>query len=592
MVITEKIKKSATILSILFILVVLLIQSFNLQVVKGVFYSQESSQYIITTSYKSAPRGNFYDKNGVLLTDNKEVFTVYLKLNNRIEENIEALKTSELYEDENLRTSIAKYTPESNQNFLLYKNVEFSRIEKLNNILGENKKDLIVESNFVRNYPFPYQYSHIIGYTKLAGEEELRSGYSVNDYVGAYRLEKQWDKVLQGKKGEQLSLDNTLIEIPPSAGGSVKLTLDNNWQGILYNLFRKYDDLYKGIGSAGGGGVVLDIETGEIIALVSYPGFDTNSLTLGISKQDYDALLFTREKPLIDKAIGTAASPGSTFKLVTSYSLLENGTITPNSSYFSNRCIKLSSTTEFCEFGKNFYGQMDLNRALYVSSNLYFCHYIQKLEESKGIETFVKNANQLGIGESLSIDLEGAVQGNMDSPEYKSNVEGLDWFAGNSCNAAIGQGAVLVTPLHMALVVAALENHGKIPKPFVVREVTDYSGVEVYKVEPEIERQVFIEKEHAEAILAGMRSVVVNYESAVAPFLKDLPGNVRAKTGSAETFEFFETGGYAERTHSWIVGSFEKNGRKYAFAFFQQYGGGGYYIAPMLMDFINEIYAI
>ena len=138
------------------------------------------------------------------------------------------------------------------------------------------------------------------------------------------------------------------------------------------------------------------------------------------------------------------AAPGSSFKLITAYTLLENNIIREYNVLFER--YTRSGTSNFCEYGQLFYGQMDVTRALYKSSNLFFCTNLLNLYHDNELQKFVDAANLFNIGYQTGINLLGEIDGNMDSPEYRKAMLGLDWYEGDTCNAAIGQGAVVVTP--------------------------------------------------------------------------------------------------------------------------------------------------
>jgi penicillin-binding protein 2 len=450
----------------------------------------------------------------------------------------------------------------------------------------EDVADIIVLSRFERVYSYPEQFSHIVGYTGHASTEDVEEGYGPNDTVGKYRIESIYEEHLKGTKGAALKEGLSSVTLPPKQGDSIYLTVDSKWQNELYRLFEDYNGRYN---AAGGAGVIMNSDTGDIKAMVSYPGFDSNLLVKGASQGELDSITESYLEPFFDKAVSGAYTPGSIFKIVSAYTLLNTSIINPSSQFFSNQCMSLGGGYEFCEFGQNFYGLLDLEKALYKSSNLYFCNYMLELEDKfDGVNQFIEHAKSLGIGSKTGIIFEDEARGNMDSPIYKNQTTGEAWFSGDTCNAVIGQGAVLVSPIQMTVILAMIANGGDGLKPQVIDRVESQSGSIVEKTDTDVISHLDMSQSDLDAIKKGLNGVAYNPGSSVYWFLKDLPNNVHAKTGSAETFEI-TNGILQERTHSWISGTFEYGGETYSFTFFQKFGGGGYFITPLLRDFLNSI---
>ncbi|MCA9380820.1 hypothetical protein KC678_00985 [Candidatus Dojkabacteria bacterium] len=568
------------------ITVVIMFAGFS-QIIEGNELNSTSLQFVVDKDVVEAPRGKILDVKGRVLAEDVKDFDIYLnyssELENEYNQVVEYLGENNLEDTKKLLKSIDF---DLDQNQRIFELLDSSQVEVLNPLL-ETIPNLEVSSRYVRHYNYPYQFTHILGYTGLVeAQDVIENGYGNEDFIGKYRIEKLYEDDLRGTSGQTIHDGLSEISIPPIEGDSIYLSIDAHWQNQLYRQLEEYNNRN---GAAGGAAVIMDSETGEVKAMVSYPGFDTNAIVRGLSPESFNILQTARSQPLLDKAVAGSYTPGSIFKLITSYSLLNNNIITKASTFFSNQCLNLGGGFEFCEFGRNFYGLLDLPHALMKSSNLYFCNYSLELSKDKGLSYFVADAQKFGIGSPTGINLESEASGTMDSPTRKLEVTGDGWFDGDTCNAVIGQGAITTSPLQMAVVVSMIENGGKKLQPNIVYKIRHSDGVEEYLNQTTVLDNIEIPDQIINSIKEGMSGVAYNNASAVSRFFTDLKDfNIHAKTGSAETLENLN-GVFVERVHGWIVGTFDKDGKTYTFSFFQQYGGGGYYIAPMLKDFLQNI---
>lgn len=566
---------------------ILILSMFNLQVVNGVLYADRSKNNITSTKYFAPSRGLIFDSNGYALAQNEIYYDLYLNKKHYSNDDIanltkildEGFPSKDLLvdlngiNDQNSDIKILDYLTEDEANM-------FEEVLESDNsfYLAKGEK---------RVYKYPLEFSHLLGYTGKVNEEDLKKeGYETTDHIGKYKLEAYLEDGLKGIKHKSVFVGETEIKQDGEAGQNYTLTIDNRWQRALYNSLQDYNHR---LGGAGGAGVIIDTENGKVKALVSFPGFDANQFVTGAASSYLDELANSRNKPLVDKSIGAQAAPGSIFKLITSYTLLQSGIVDRNTRYFSNRCIKLGSS-DFCEFGRFFYGDMNIERAITKSSNLFFCEHMIRYENEFGIAGFVNSAKQFGIGYKTGIDLPGEISGNMDSPEYKKTVFNLGWFTGDTCNAAIGQGSIVVTPIQMAQVVATIQNGGKFLKPQLIEKTTDSKGRVISSFEPEVLRTIEMSEETRNLILSGMYSAAHNPEGTVYVFLNNVPGNIYVKTGSAETVETID-GIQHPRVEGWAIGLFEYENKTYAYSIFLNYSGGGYYVAPVIEKFARCLYS-
>ncbi|MEP7103520.1 MAG: penicillin-binding transpeptidase domain-containing protein [Candidatus Dojkabacteria bacterium] len=533
-------------------------------------------------------RGNFYDRNGVPLTGSENIYSISIDKTNFDDEKIAKLANFIIENKLNFTSNDKVIDDLNNKDLQTVTLNDFTEAqEKLfkDNYAADSFYSVSFDTR--RTYNYPLQTTHLIGYEGKVSQEDIDNGYAPDDFIGKYKLEAQYENELKGTKGKKYYVGDVEVQENPEPGDDITLTIDNNLQQLLYRLLQKHNEENN---AAGGGGVVIDDSNGEVVALASYPGINTNDFLTGISTEDYDKLITDRSAPFNDKAIGTADAPGSIFKIITAFDLLENKVIDKDSYFFSNRCLDLGGGYNFCEYGKLSYGNMNVERALYKSSNMFFCNFLLAQNANSGFTPFKNSANLFSIGSKTNIDLIGETAGNMDSPEYRKDFLNLTWFDGDTCNTAIGQGAVLVTPIQMAMVASAIANKGVYYQPHILKDIQDVYKNVVKQTEPIVAKQIPISDETLRLINSGMSQVANNPEGTVYYFLNNLPGNIRAKTGTAETYENID-GQEIYRTHGWIVGTYDYNGKSYSFAFHLRYGGGGFLIGNLLKEYVRCVYA-
>jgi len=540
--------------------------------------SESSLELVVSKVSNQVPRGLIIDTNGKVLASNEEVFDLYIPYSKSLEDDYANFIGSDVISQvdrSKIKTDIDVFNDQD------LKVADGLTLQELNKVTKEHK-DLIVQTRYKRIYEDPKVFGNILGYVGLPEETDLEN-YEPSDLVGKSKVELNYEDDLKGIKPQDLNLDGSTNTYQGMQGDTVKLTIDSEWQKSLYNLLEKYNDKNGGYGGAA---VVMEANSGKIKSLVSYPGVDTNIL-MSKPEEVLAKIEGDPERPLVDKAIGTSLTPGSTFKIFTSYSLLKSNTIDLNSTYFSNRCMNIG-TYRICEFGEFFYGSMNLSRALTKSSNLFFCNYLLEQEQNGKLIQFIDFAKSIGIGSKTGLKIDGEVSGNLDSPANKKDRLGESWFPGDTCNLSIGQGATLVTPLQMARSVATYSNGGELLKPTLVESVKSVDGKYQQQFNKSQVSSVDLESSIVENVLSAMKDVAYSNESAVSYYLKDLPNNLRIKTGTAEASEIYE-GGKLEGNHSWLVGLFDHKGKTYSFSIVQLYSKGSFYTAPLLEEFLKVV---
>ena len=285
---------------------------------------------------------------------------------------------------------------------------------------------------------------------------DLYEDISSGDIVGKSGVERSYEEKLRGTDGvlvEEIdAFGRSLTRQPyllsqPISGQNMYLSVDGDVQRHLFELLK--DSVQKN-SAAGGAGVIQDVNSGEILAIVTYPSYDNNLFVGGISQQEYTKLVENEGKPLLDRALSAQIPPGSTFKTVVAAAGLDAGIITRNSRYVSRSGYTFSNGAPFQEFRNGSYGSINVVEALMVSSNIFFCEMIRDWDMNE----LVPYLEAFGIGEYTGIDIPGETSGRLPSPENKIKLaqttspwlEPIWYPEGDSCNSVIGQGITLVHP--------------------------------------------------------------------------------------------------------------------------------------------------
>jgi penicillin-binding protein 2 len=404
--------------------------------------------------------------------------------------------------------------------------------------------------------------SHVLGYTGRISSsqyDDLRTlGYAADAIIGQSGVEASAERYLAGKSGakpyniwsfagEEGTFFSELIGSDPIPGANVRLTLDLKLQKIAVDsLSRVIDEIRnspnnKNKGDADAGSVVmLDVRTGEVLVMASYPNYDPNDFILqstddAAMKRVQSYLTDKTQKPMWNRAMMEIYAPGSTFKAVTSVAALESNTITPASNTI--RCLGHETIGEWpwkcLEYPGSGHGNLTLVEALATSCNMYFYN----LGFRTGIDQINKYGKLLGLGEYTGIDLPGESKGFRSSRETKvllrANPSDQIWFPADTCQTAIGQFDNSFTILQLGVYTAALAT-GKRVTPHVISSITRNDGT-IVQNDYQTPKPIGLKESTLKAIREGMVASTVVKEGTAAKYFKDYPIKVAAKTGTAET---------------------------------------------------------
>ncbi len=419
---------------------------------------------------------------------------------------------------------------------------------------------------------------HILGYLGVT---------TANKVGGKDGVEKKYEDALAGAIGvklvetdskNQVASESTLR--PPVSGKNIKLTIDAGLQSSLYNIL---ENVVQERGFGGGAGVILDVHSGEVLALTSYPEYNSQVLSQGGPEDIIKGYLNNKQKPFLNRAVSGLYAPGSIIKPMIALAALMEKIISPEKQIFSAGSISLPNPylpelkSVFMDWKAH--GWVDMRRALAVSSNVYFYTIGGGYEDVKGlgISKIDKYANLFGFGSKTNVDLDREEKGMIPSPATKAlNTKDPVWRIGDTYHASIGQGDFQITPIQAAVYAATIANNGLLLQPYVV--IDDLSGQA-----PKGGKTLAIPPEYFKIVQEGMRLVVLE---GTARGLSGLGIDVAAKSGTAE-LEFDAT----KLVNSWLIGFLPYDNPRIAFSILLERGRptnlvGGVYVGRQLLEWM------
>ncbi len=418
-----------------------------------------------------------------------------------------------------------------------------------------------------RYYPSALQTTHMIGYLSLVRDVDIKEGYLRTEYVGRSGLERILEARLHGELGyKHEEVDATgrrialLKTMPPKIGENIQLSLDSELQKVAA----------KALGRRTGAVVVMDVHTGEVLTLLSQPGYDGNKFITGLEEEQWNEWLNDDERPLLNRTTQAAYPPASTMKMITSFAGLAEGIALANSSTQCPGYIELADRKIRC-WKKKGHGKVDMHDALVHSCDVYF----YEMGDELGMGALTRQASLWGFGERTGINLPPESRGIL--PKERPEMGRKKWYRGETMITAIGQGAVTVTPLQMARFAAAIANGGKILRPLLEK------GEAV-----KIIRKVNVSEEHLRMVRQGMRDVVASSTGTAHWALSGAHSSVAGKTGTAQVVRMSEdeTRSFSDaekhQDHAWFMGYAPYEKPEIAMAVFVEHGGhGGSAAAPV-----------
>ncbi len=578
---------------------VLVLQLARMQITEHDAYDARAEFNRLRTIPVLPARGLIYDRNGEQLVQNLPIFSAAVVPADVPEERFLAVVAglSDLtgVPPQEIATKIVE-AQESNDPFTpvvvkpnLDDETAFRLRERQPNLPGVQ---VLVES--IRYFPEGPLTSHLLGYVgRIDAEEyaELRDdGYQLNGRLGKAGVELTYEAVLRGAPGyRQVEIDaagqeiNTIRSVPPRPAGNLVLALDLDLQRRVAEFLQNAQG-----NSRNGVAIVMNVRSGEVLAMVSLPAYDNNILTDPVDQEALPGLLDDPAKPMVNHAIAEVHPPGSTFKQVTGSAALQEGVATADTTITSYGYItvrdKYNPNKVWVMRDWAALGTLNFYRGLAMSSDVYF-YYLsggyyqngQQVFRGLGAERLARYAREYGLGALTGIDLPGEAAGLVPDPAWKEEAIDEVWTLGDTYNFGIGQGYLTLTPLQLLRVAAAIANGGDVLVPHVVREIVDEEGNVLQRVEREVAHKLNISDANLAIMREALRQAAV-YGPARTGASSQV--TIAAKTGTAEFGQQLADGSYAT-SHAWYTAYAPFDDPEIAVVVFLEKGIGATHAGPV-----------
>ena len=653
--------------------IILLLQLFNLQIIHGEEYREQSNTRLTRESTAVAARGSILDRNGNPIVENSMGFSLELyksKVDNQtlnttilnivdvLEKNEDSYKDSfpiKINEEEQyyfdfdtdekainwkkkMKLDEKLNAQQCIQQLKEKYEIQFDNIYQIRKVLAvryqilqdsySTTKSIVISNNIsrksalefnersenfpgvsvvvepIRQYTSGNLASHVVG--TIGKISEVKDGYNANDYIGKTGIEYLFEKYLKGQDGTKqidMSVDGTNTEeyVTQDAveGSDVVLTIDANLQKVteqaLANNIQKINSggFGKKYATNSGAAIVMNVKTGEVLSMASYPDFNPQDFVGGISSENWEKYN-TEDTPQVNKTMQTAYAPGSIFKMVTAIAGLESGAITTKET-INDTGVYPKYTNPKCWIYTDYHkghGRLNVSGAIQHSCNYFFYETADRM----GIDTLAKYAKYFGLGTKTGIELPNETSGTLASKETKQNLYNEQWYAGETLSAAIGQSYNSFSLVQIAKYISMLANGGNKIQPTIVEKIINSDGTEVSREEiqnyikekagivDENQEDISISQDNLRAILEGMESVTDDQGGTAYSIFKNFAISVGGKTGSAET----STG----KVNAWFVGFAPYDDPQIAVVVLVENGGHGYYTAEAVKEIIEQYFGM
>ena len=489
---------------------------------------------------------------------------------------------------------------------------------------GEEFPGVSVASGYTRQYTYNDLAAQMLGYTGQISSGELKSyakyGYTSQDSIGQSGLEEQYEIPLHGKPGiEQEGVDpvgdivSTSSTTQPTRGDTLVLNMD---LGLEQELTKDLDNRVAVVraGLPGNGatatpapwaaGVVLDDQTGAVLAMTSYPSYNDNVWSGGISNSEYQKLQTGYGEPLIDYPVDGLQPPGSTFKLATATAALDDGLISASTPIDDPGYFTLGDKTYYDTAESHGAGYLDVSEAITASNDIFFYQlgaWFWEDQKRYGVDAIQKVAGNYGLGENPNIDIPGAATGQVDSPQLRKTQHAEDpaaypnttYYAGDNVEMAFGQAETLVSPLQMAEAYSTFANGGTRYAAEMANEIVSPSGNVVETIKPKVVGHVSLPASTYQSMLAGFQGVTENSNGTAYEAFLGFPSakfDVYGKTGTATV----SAGDISTAPTAWFIGFGGPAGGQPKYVVVIEVDQGGYgaqAAAPVARQIFNYLLA-
>lgn len=547
-------------------------------------YTHESTLNHVLEIPLKAPRGDILDRNGIKLAQNHIQYDLYISTTGEKETDLRHFdaiaKLAVISESQIAKVKKSMENASGLAPILIKEDIPLGLVVELKE-KSDYYKYALVDKSSKRSYPYGKLTSHILGYLRQIDDTRLKElknlGYSSGDIIGDNGIERQYESNLRGAAGRKFMEVNNkghwvgllsrweesddgnwmrkTQHFPPTKGNDINLTIDIELQKRVA----------AELGENVGGVMVMDVNSGEILAMYAYPGFDANLFAGPVMSVDWSDILNHPDKPLQNRLIQNAYPPGSVFKVVVALAGLVENKITTRTQVTCNGVFEIGNH-EFRCWKKWGHGNVDLNKAIAESCDVYF----YTLGEKLGHESIIKYSKLLGLGAETGIDIPGEKSGLVPTPEWKLDRIGERWYTGDTINMSIGQGFLQMTPIQVLRVYAFFANGGKLINPHlnITAQTRDDTPDELSDIDPDV----------LNIINKGLMATVSYGTGRIAKMTDFL---VAGKTGTAEDPP-------RKVAHSWFASYAPADNPKVAMIVFGQNGGHSDELAVPIARMIYE----
>ena len=661
--------------------IVLIVQLFNLQVVNGESYREQSNTRLSRVSTIKAARGSILDRSGnelagVKTENNIEIYKTNIsndELNEAALNLVNLMNQYQISYTDNFPISINPFTftisgdelSKFKKKFKIEENADaetaFYKVKDKYQIKNDNIEDIrkiiairyiitttgysatksitiatnvsdevvaqisernsdfpgiSIETKAARTYLAGSMAAHVIGYTGKIKEEEYKANkddYDIDDIIGKTGIEYVFEKYLKGTDGEkqkEMAVDGTItgeyVSKNAIAGSDVVLTIDSNLQKTTEESLENCINKIKNGGfsqrydAQGGAAVVMNVNTGEVLATASYPTYEPQWFVGGISQENWAYLRDDTRNPKLNKAIQSTYAPGSTFKMVTAIAGLETGVITTKEKINDTGIYKKYNSEWKCWYYTSYHrghGYQNVTQALQHSCNFFF----YETGDRMGIDNLSKYALHFGLGKKTGIELPNEKSGVAASKETYAKIRnGATMGPGDTLNASIGQGDNNFTPMQIAKYISSIANGGTVVNPTIIKSVLNSDGTEVSKDEirkytneklgiVDTDDGITISDESIEVAKEGMRMAASEAGGTAYNIFKNFNIEVAGKTGSAEAGK--DSNGN-DLVNAWFVCFAPFDNPEVAVVVMIENGGHGNYAAEVARDVLTQYFGM
>jgi len=661
--------------------IVLIVQLFNLQVVNGESYREQSNTRLSRVSTIKAARGSILDRSGnelagVKTENNIEIYKTNIsndELNEAALNLVNLMNQYQISYTDNFPISINPFTftisgdelSKFKKKFKIEENADaetaFYKVKDKYQIKNDNIEDIrkiiairyiitttgysatksitiatnvsdevvaqisernndfpgiSIETKAARTYLAGSMAAHVIGYTGKIKEEEYKANkddYDIDDIIGKTGIEYVFEKYLKGTDGEkqkEMAVDGTItgeyVSKNAIAGSDVVLTIDSNLQKMTEESLENCINKIKNGGfsqrydAQGGAAVVMNVNTGEVLATASYPTYEPQWFVGGISQENWAYLRDDTRHPQLNKAIQSTYAPGSTFKMVTAIAGLETGVITTKEKINDTGIYKKYNSEWKCWYYTSYHrghGYQNVTQALQHSCNFFF----YETGDRMGIDNLSKYALHFGLGKKTGIELPNEKSGVAASKETYAKIRnGATMGPGDTLNASIGQGDNNFTPMQIAKYISSIANGGTVVNPTIIKSVLNSDGTEVSKDEirkytneklgiVDTDDGITISDESIEVAKEGMRMAASEAGGTAYNIFKNFNIEVAGKTGSAEAGK--DSNGN-DLVNAWFVCFAPFDNPEVAVVVMIENGGHGNYAAEVARDVLTQYFGM